>query len=881
MDNLKGDLEQLKGSFETALIGLGEGGQGPLRGLVQNITGAVNAFNKLGSGTKSTILAIGGIGAAGALGVAGIGKLAVFAADAYSAFGKLSSSLPRLAGAMRTLGIASGIAVGAFIALRAAGTGINALMGDNATTTEQAAQALAGLSQTAASGASSLDSFFSFSTKGGIVLGTESVNSLGEAFGRLENRDGLTKFNDGLTGLVSNLTGVQGPAGILTDRFGQLDDRLAGLAATNAPAAAQGFTEIAKAAAAQNVPLDKLVALFPQYAAAVRAANDANGGTITTTQQLVDAMSNGVAAAAGPAASALDAASAAIGAIGSSSGGAVADLQALSSALFDTGNAALSVSNAQIGYEAAVDAAAAAAKKNGQNLKVSTAAGRENQSALNNLASAGENYVQSLVATGKSSEKVKAATQDARGEFIKQAEAMGKSKKAAGDLADAAGLVPKDVVTKYEAKTDNAKAELGKVTAAIKGLPKKQQVEVLSAYKKGGLEAAQAAIDKLKNEPPVEPVIAPTYQSTQAQRWANEAGKLDGQKVEPQITPKVNAAQMIAIQKAIKDLPEEKQIEVKSAFDSGGIDAANAKLKEFGGKPVNVDVTTSVDTSNLAVLKQFENPINTVVNVTTSGVGAANSQIDTTSRPRHETTRVTASGVGATNSQIDTTSRGRHASTRVTASGVGSTNSQIDSTQRRRSAKVSVSASGIGAVQSAINSIHGKTVTITVHKTGSTDAATGGLITPAGAIMRGPLRRSNGGPVWGAGTATSDSIPALLSNGEFVVRAAAVKAIGAETLARINSKGYASGGPVGYAAGGSVALTTDAAVLKAVTAQFHVDQARNLAERAKADKELAAAMKKLNDTQSAALDSIKSLSNEPAGAVRGRSRPTWTTCWPR
>jgi pimeloyl-ACP methyl ester carboxylesterase len=34
------------------------------------------------------------------------------------------------------------------------------------------------------------------------------------------------------------------------------------------------------------------------------------------------------------------------------------------------------------------------------------------------------------------------------------------------------------------------------------------------------------------------------------------------------------------------------------------------------------------------------------------------------------------------------------------------------------------------------------------------------------------VRRAQGGSVWGAGTATSDSIPAMLSNGEFVVRAA-------------------------------------------------------------------------------------------------------------
>lgn len=45
---------------------------------------------------------------------------------------------------------------------------------------------------------------------------------------------------------------------------------------------------------------------------------------------------------------------------------------------------------------------------------------------------------------------------------------------------------------------------------------------------------------------------------------------------------------------------------------------------------------------------------------------------------------------------------------------------------------------------------------------------------------------ANGGLVVGAGTGTSDSIPARLSNGEFVVRAAAVRAIGVDNLAELN-----------------------------------------------------------------------------------------------
>ena len=55
----------------------------------------------------------------------------------------------------------------------------------------------------------------------------------------------------------------------------------------------------------------------------------------------------------------------------------------------------------------------------------------------------------------------------------------------------------------------------------------------------------------------------------------------------------------------------------------------------------------------------------------------------------------------------------------------------------------------------------------------------------------------NGGPVSGPGTSTSDSIPAYLSNGEYVVRASAVDHYGVDTFDAMNAKKLKGGGPVG------------------------------------------------------------------------------------
>lgn len=56
---------------------------------------------------------------------------------------------------------------------------------------------------------------------------------------------------------------------------------------------------------------------------------------------------------------------------------------------------------------------------------------------------------------------------------------------------------------------------------------------------------------------------------------------------------------------------------------------------------------------------------------------------------------------------------------------------------------------------------------------------------------------ASGGHVRGAGTATSDSIPAWLSNGEYVIKAAAVGRYGVDFMDRINSMKFAAGGMVG------------------------------------------------------------------------------------
>jgi len=101
--------------------------------------------------------------------------------------------------------------------------------------------------------------------------------------------------------------------------------------------------------------------------------------------------------------------------------------------------------------------------------------------------------------------------------------------------------------------------------------------------------------------------------------------------------------------------------------------------------------------------------------------------------------------------------------------------------------------------QSAINGLisrnNGRTIILNVN----TNVQGGGI---AGAPGIGYVARASGGVVRGPGTSTSDSIPARLSDGEYVIKASRVRALGVGYLDALNGgrstrpNHFADGGPV-------------------------------------------------------------------------------------
>ena len=103
-DNLKGDLEKLSGSFKSLMLSLGEGGQGPLRSLVQTLDTLVDGFASLPAPVQQSIVLMAALVG---------GSVAV-----HKAMGPLNSSSSQLAQTLgliadpgqRLIGLGSGIA---------------------------------------------------------------------------------------------------------------------------------------------------------------------------------------------------------------------------------------------------------------------------------------------------------------------------------------------------------------------------------------------------------------------------------------------------------------------------------------------------------------------------------------------------------------------------------------------------------------------------------------------------------------------------------------------------------------------------------------------------------------------------------------------------
>lgn len=424
MDNLKGDLEKLGGAFETMLIGLGSHGDGVLRGLVQGITDVITKFSELPAPIQGVSLAIVGGGGLVALGVAGLGKLVVGIANTKAALKDLNVTAGEGARKIGRFAAKAGLAVAALYALGAAGKAAQEAIYGTAAGTNELKQILADTGN--------YDQAFSHLTG--------EYNSMEEALRTLVGDGWLDKLDRGLSAVNQAVGGpLPDDVAAASEQFTAMGDILAQMVSQgDAQTAAEQFADMASKAEALGYSQEDLLSLMPAYQEALigladgqydaaYAVSETTGEVDLQTTALYENMA-AQAAAAGE---------------------------------------ALSLRSAQRNLQAAVDAASAAVKENGKTLDVTTEKGRKNQDALDGIARAGWDLIDSMQANGATQEELQGTMSQTRSRFIDVAQSMGLSKKEARNLADELGLIPKNVDSDVNVHTGAAQAAMAGVQSVL------------------------------------------------------------------------------------------------------------------------------------------------------------------------------------------------------------------------------------------------------------------------------------------------------------------------------------------------------------------------------------------------------------------------------
>lgn len=452
MDNLKGDVEGLMGSLETALIGVGEGANGPLRSLVQAADDAVDSFNDLPDPVKQATLLITGGGGLALLGVAAMGKMAVATNDAVTAMRDLGIVSESARGKVGRVGAALGKTVGFAAGLYATATALDAI-------TNSADKTAAGVERTTSAllemGGEDVDGLFrglgsDYEDLAGamdLLLGG-SFDSKMERFG-----SGLNKmlFGGRLADQVKDAE----------QQFGAMGEALAQLVQSgNADEAARVFDDLSAAAREQGYSVDDLNRLMPAYGEALAGA--------ANQQELAAESQAGLAEEYG------------------NTTGEVRDqttaLQELIEAQQEAAGVVLTERDAQRQLEQAIADANTKLSENGATLDITTQKGRDNQAALDDIASSTWDVIAAMQKNGADQKSLQGVMQTSRDRFIGVATSMGMGADKANALADELGLIPTNIKPQVDVQTGNSVGRANAVRDAINAIPSWKGVTVQTNY---------------------------------------------------------------------------------------------------------------------------------------------------------------------------------------------------------------------------------------------------------------------------------------------------------------------------------------------------------------------------------------------------------------
>lgn len=475
-DNLKGDLENLSGSFESLMISLGEGGQGPLRSLVQTLDTLVDAFSQLPAPVQQSIVLLTALGG---------GFTAL-----HSAMAPLNASSSQTA---RNFGLMLDLFQRAITAAPLLKDGIIQLGTSMLGTSTNAGTLANGLTrgQTAMNGMKSIGSglFAALGGPWGIALTVAGALLVGFAKSAQDAKANISEFSDAINQsgnavetLIKKIASGEDKTWDFGDKFatglGSLGEALdkASIEYSTFAKAVNGSKEAQKLFdkqlknAENSMSIMQTDSIRDSYDKLSDQVSKAKEQVSKTNEEVAKAGASGDTAAEGTNnyADSTDNATTSTEDLADAIDALVKDFLSLPGTYLTTDQAITKLNQEILNLNGSIQENGRVFDESGNALQGHEKQAYDSQSALQSLASTAQDTAQKIIEEGQANGDAAAATQQAgdkleqaRKAFIENAHAAGMSEQAAGALADRYGLTrgQADTLRQGVEKLSNAAAK--------------------------------------------------------------------------------------------------------------------------------------------------------------------------------------------------------------------------------------------------------------------------------------------------------------------------------------------------------------------------------------------------------------------------------------
>ena len=465
LDNLKGDLEALGGAFETLMINIGAGADGPLRGIVQGLTGLVEWLGDLDPVAQTALLTT--MGLVGAVGLLGGGALLAVPkiAEFRTALATLNITAAGTSGAIN--GAIAALGGPAIIAIGAATLAIGALVQESERAHTSQAEWNAALER----GIDAQNMFRLANEQWGKDFDLLGKTWDGQKF--VDNISNIPSYLDLIAERSENAWAALNPANIELDNSGfvsalrEIEGAIVGLGDTGLMQ--DSFRSLAAGMELTYGEAQDLLTAMPDLRDALLEQANAAGVVVTQTDGTVNAHEL-LRFALGETESAAGATTDAIEDVGAASEDTAEAAWELYDATKNVNDLWFGAQDAMRDYEQGLDdltealtgedALVPALTESRDAFNLDEQAGRDASAMLDGLIVSAQGATDAMVANGDAAEEVAAYQDRAREQIYNAAIQMGLSEDAAREYADRLLAIPDDVTTDVAVNTAAADAAI-------------------------------------------------------------------------------------------------------------------------------------------------------------------------------------------------------------------------------------------------------------------------------------------------------------------------------------------------------------------------------------------------------------------------------------